>query len=395
MKKKIALIIERANITLGGAEHSVFELTGALSSAGLEVHVLAATGSTNGKNTHILCNSSVKRTSYHKFAKVLKEHLSVNHYDVIHSVLPFDFVDIYQPRGGTYAEAILRNAASYENKFLQSYKRLTSMMNLRRSALLHAERQLCQKADGPLIAALSQYVADQIRQHYRTDTHRIALIHNGVKTNKRTDTKSDERLRTQILGQLGLKEADNPILLLFVANNFRLKGLKSLIKALHLVTTNNQAAKNVSLIVAGKGKTRKYRHFAKALNIHHKIVFLGHIKHIYNLLSIADVAVLPTFYDPCSRFILEALAAGKPVITTTFNGATDLFVNDKHGKVIDTPSNTSALAEAIGYFSDIDNIRRASDAIIADKLKEKVSINQVTEKLISLYDSILQRKGLK
>jgi UDP-glucose:(heptosyl)LPS alpha-1,3-glucosyltransferase len=395
MKKKVAIIIERANIALGGAERSVFELARALSSAGLEVHVLAATGGTNGKNTHILCNSSVKRASYHKFAKVLKEHLTVNRYDIIHSVLPFDFADIYQPRGGTYAEAILRNAASYENKFLQSYKRLTSMINFHRSALLYAERRLCQNADGPVIAALSQYVADQIRHHYKTDTHRIALIHNGVKTNRRTDTKSAERLRTQILGQLSLKEVDNPLLLLFVANNFRLKGLTALIKALHLAITNNQAASNVSLIVAGKGKTRKYRHLAKAFNIHHKIVFLGHIKHIHNLLPISDVAVLPTFYDPCSRFILEALAAGKPVISTTFNGATDLFVNDKHGKIIDSPNNTSALAEAIGYFSDIDNIRRASDAIIADKLKDKISINRVAEKLISVYDSIMKRKGLK
>jgi UDP-glucose:(heptosyl)LPS alpha-1,3-glucosyltransferase len=395
MKKKVAIIIERANIALGGAERSVFELARALSSAGLEVHVLAATGKKTGKNTHILCNSSVKRTSFNKFSKVLKEHLSLNHYDVIHSVLPFNFADIYQPRGGTYAEAILRNAASYENRFLQSYKRLTSMTNLRRSALLHAERQLCQQADGPLIAALSQYVADQVKQHYKTDTHRIALIHNGVKTNRRTDTKSAERLRTQILGQLDLKETDNPVLLLFVANNFRLKGLNALIKALHLATTIKQAANKVSLIVAGKGKTRKYRHLAKAFNIHHKIVFLGHIKHIHNLLSIADVAVLPTFYDPCSRFILEALAAGKPVITTALNGTIDLFVHDKHGKIIDTPNNISALAEAIGYFSDIGNIRRASDAIIADKLKEKVSINRVAEKLISVYDSIMQRKGLK
>jgi UDP-glucose:(heptosyl)LPS alpha-1,3-glucosyltransferase len=216
-----------------------------------------------------------------------------------------------------------------------------------------------------------------------------------VKTNRRTDTKSAERLRTQILGQLDLKETDNPVLLLFVANNFRLKGLNALIKALHLATINNRSASNVSLIVAGKGKTCKYRHLAGKFNIHHKIVFLGHIKHIHNLLSIADVAVLPTFYDPCSRFILEALAAGKPVITSTFNGATDLFVNDKHGKVIDSPNNTTALAEAIGYFSDIDNIRRASNSIIADKLKEKVSINRVTERLMSVYDSIMQRKGLK
>jgi hypothetical protein len=42
MKKKIAIIIERANIALGGAERSVFELAAALKAHGLEVDILAA-----------------------------------------------------------------------------------------------------------------------------------------------------------------------------------------------------------------------------------------------------------------------------------------------------------------------------------------------------------------
>jgi UDP-glucose:(heptosyl)LPS alpha-1,3-glucosyltransferase len=394
MNKKVALITERANIALGGAERSVFELAGVLSSTGLEIHLLAATGETTGKNTHILCNRTTKRKSFKKFEKALREHLSNNKYDIIHSVLPFDFTDIYQPRGGTYAEALLRNAASYENKFVKSYKKLTAPLNLRRSTLLQAERNLCERFDGPIVVALSQYVVNQLKQHYKTNMDRIILIHNGVKTISRTDRKSAERLRTQILGQLGLKEADNPILLLFVANNFRLKGLKSLIKALHLVTINNQAKKNVSLIVAGKGKARKYRHLAKTLNIQNKILFLGHIKRIKNLISIADVAVLPTFYDPCSRFILEALAAGKPVITTSFNGASELFVKDKHGKLISTPDDIAALADAISYFSDPENIQKASNAILADNLKEIISINRAAKQLISVYESILQKKGL-
>ena len=105
--------------------------------------------------------------------------------------------------------------------------------------------------------------------------------------------------------------------------------------------------------------------------------------------------MLPTFYDPSSRFILEAIAAGKPVITTIFNGATDLFVNNRHGKVIDAPEDIPALAEAINYFADRNNIRKASEAIVADNLKEKVSISRVAKQLESLYESILQRKATK
>jgi glycosyltransferase involved in cell wall biosynthesis len=148
--------------------------------------------------------------------------------------------------------------------------------------------------------------------------------------------------------------------------------------------------------VVGGGKANKYRRLAHRLNpsmATRKIIFLGPIRHIQNALSIIDVAVLPTFYDPCSRYILEALAANKPVITTKYNGAIEQFVNNRHGKVIERSEDVSALAEALGYFADTDNIRKASEAIVADNLKEKISIKRAAGQLISVYEIILQRKN--
>ncbi len=398
---KIAIIIERANIALGGAERSVFEMATAVSALGLEVDILAAKGQIRHSRTgniHILCqNTPGKRACYFTFAKALKKYLSQNHYDIIHSVLPFDFADVYQPRGGTYTESILRNAASYRNKFLESYKKLTAFANFHRTLLLRAERKLCREPNGPIIVALSQYVAERFKQHYGADAERIVVIPNGVEINKRIDIGEAEKLRTQILAQLALKEADNPVFFLFVANNFRLKGLAVLVKAMSAYsgTPDHNTDQQAYLIVAGNGRAHKYRRLAKKLNVHRKIIFLGPIRHILDALSIIDVAVLPTFYDPSSRYILEALAAGKPVITTKFNGATDLFVNNRHGKVLERSEDVPVLAEAIGYFTNTNNIRKASEAIVADNLKEKISIHRVAKQLISVYESILQRKGQK
>ncbi|MHC4463116.1 MAG: glycosyltransferase family 4 protein [Planctomycetota bacterium] len=398
MKMKVAIIMERANIALGGAERSVFEMATAISALGLEVDILAAKGQTNAKSIRILCQDSPgKRACYFTFAKVLKKYLSENHYCLIHSVLPFDFADIYQPRGGTYKESILRNAASYQNKFLKSYKKLTAFANFRRTVLLRAQRKLCKEPNGPIILALSKYVAERFKQHYGANAERIVVIPNGVKINKRIDTGEAEKLRTQILAQLGLKEADNPVFFLFVANNFRLKGLSVLVKAMSAYggIPGHNMDRRAYLIVAGNARAHKYRRLAKKLNVQKKIIFLGPIRHIQNALSIIDAAVLPTFYDPSSRYILESLAAAKPVITTKFNGATDLFVNNRHGKVLDAPEDVPALAEAISYFTNTNNIRKASQAIVTDNLKEKISISRVAKQLISVYESILQRKGQK
>jgi UDP-glucose:(heptosyl)LPS alpha-1,3-glucosyltransferase len=392
IENKIALIIERTDIALGGAERSIFELAAALSALGLDVDVLAAKGKTNAKNIHILCQNTLgKRTCYFTFAKVLKKHLSEIHYDIIHSILPFDFVDVYQPRVGCFAETVLRNAASYQSKFIKPYKRITAFANLRRTMLLRAERKICKDSNGPAIVALSKYVAEQFKRHYGTGDDRIVIIPNGIKINKRIDISQADKLRRQILAQLGLKEADEPVFFLFVANNFRLKGLACLIKAMQLVSRNNTERK-AYLIVAGSDKAHKYRQLAKKLNVHRKIIFLGPIRHIQNALSITDVAILPTFYDPSSRYILEAIAAGRPVITTKFNGATDLFVNDRHGKVIDRAENIPALAQAISCLTNTNNIQKASQAIIADNLKEQISISRVTKQLVPVYESILQKR---
>ncbi len=392
MKKKIAIIIERANIALGGAERSVFELAAALSALGPKLHILAAKGRTNAENIHILCRQRPgKRTCYRTFKNALTKHLAENRYDIIHSVLPFDFADVYQPRGGTYAESVIRNAASYDCKSMAAYKRITAWANFRRTTLLRMEKKLCKNPNGPIVIALSRYVAEQFKRHCALDDSRLRIIPNGVRIQTRIDTAAADRLRTQILAKLNLKEADNPVFFLFVANNFRLKGLAVLIEAIHLAAAS-QPARPPYLVVAGRARSSKYRHLAKRLNVNKNIIFLGPVRNIQNALSITDVAVLPTFYDPSSRFILEAIAARKPVITTQFNGATDLFVNDRHGKVIDSPRNIPALAEAINHFTNTDNIQKAAKAIVADNLKEKISIIRSAKQLMAVYESILEKR---
>jgi hypothetical protein len=88
MNKKVAIITERADINLGGAERSVFELYEALTECGLEADILAAKGNANAENIRILCdNASGRRVCYFTFEKILKKYLTENHYDILHSVL--------------------------------------------------------------------------------------------------------------------------------------------------------------------------------------------------------------------------------------------------------------------------------------------------------------------
>lgn len=385
---KVAVIIERADIALGGAERSIFELTSCLKLQGANVTLLAAKGEAKTGNAIVLCeDSSGKRTSLAEFGKAIQQHLAENHYDIVHSTLPFDFADIYQPRGGSYTEAMIRNAASYDSKAMQCYKRLTHFSNFRRTSLLLAERKICTNSSKTIVAALSQYVKDQFTKHFNLPDKRIVVIANGVKTDRLIDVKAADKLRGHILKCCNITEAVEPVMLLFAANNFRLKGLKPLIRALS-IAKQKETERPLYLVVAGSGSSRKYRKLAKKLSVTDRIAFLGPLHSIPKALSITDVAVLNSYYDPCSRFILEAIAAEKPVITTLFNGACEAYTDFRHGKIVDDPRNVDAIAAAMVYYSSQQHLDEAAKAIVEDNLKENISIERHAREMIALYERI-------
>ena len=388
---KVALIIERANIALGGAERSILELTEALAALGADVTLLAATGDCDAANIKVLCEDNGSgRTSLAKFGVAINAHLKQNHYDIIHSTLPFAFADIYQPRGGCYAEAIARNSASYDFAVYRSFKQATHFLNSKRTELFNAEKAICQNDNGPVVAALSEYVVRQFADHYEMDTDRIVLIRNAVKIAGEPDGSSVDELRTKIYQALNIADRQAACVFLFGANNFRLKGLATILRALKLIKTNDSERK-ICVAVAGSGKINKYSAMAQKLGVTDRVVFLDSLKGISSAMAACDVALLPTFYDPCSRFILEALAAAKPVITTVFNGASEFFSDQKHGEILKNPGDSKQLAEAMNFYAEKKNAQNASDAIIADALKQDISIMRHGRQMIELYEKIMNK----
>jgi len=200
-------------------------------------------------------------------------------------------------------------------------------------------------------------------------------------------------LRNKILERACLRYNSQAVIFLFAANNFRLKGLRELILA------QSKAAQIASaplvLAVAGKGKPSSWRNLAWLKGIDSQIVFLGPLPDMDTALEAADAAVLPTWYDPSSRFILEALAAGKPVITTTLNGAAEFVRHGRHGFVIDRPADIVPLADALVRLSKREIRQSMTQAIAEDNLREMVSIARHAEQLILLYKKILDRKNIE
>lgn len=387
---KIAIVIERADIKLGGAERSVTELTRALNNTGHETTLIAGTGESNQENIHILKPGVQKRIEFDELKSLLKEHVSQNHYDIIHSTLPIGFADIYQPRGGSYRAAMLCNCDSYPNPLVRSVKKMTHTLNSRRTRLIRAEEAICNDRGGPTIAALSEFTAGHFRAYYPTSQDRLTVIPNGIDADVFADSDSIYE-QHRILKESGIRDTEQICVYLFAAHNPRLKGLRELLFAF------KQAAKkapNIRLVTVSRANMGQYKNFAEKSGIQKFMLFMPPVPQIQGLLAACDAAVLPTFYDPSSRFILEALAMEKPVITTRQNGASEYITHQRHGWIIENPRSQDALVDALIHYADPTSRQAASQAICEDNLPQKVSIQNHVAGLITLYKNILQNKDL-
>lgn len=386
----IALIIERFNIALGGAERSVYEIAERLKQTGRQVTILASVAPAEAPGVVALCGHDPhKRISFGVYRRALLEHLKTNTYDLVHSTLPLTAADVYQPLGGSYIETYIRNAASYPNPLTAAFKRATYFTNLKRMQYLRAEKDLCRNGHA-VIAALSNYVRGQYKRHFDLPDERLFMTPNGVDTELAIDAAQAQKNEQEIVRTLKLDRA-HTTLLLFGANNFRLKGLYDLLAAI-AAFTRQTPNRRIVLIVAGSGKQSPYRRLAAKWNIADNLYFTGYTDRIQNYLSLCDAAVLPSYYDPCSRFILEGLAIAKPVLTTRYNGASEYYQHLRHGIILTEPNDPKAFAEGLDVLSQSLNRQRMSNAIRQDNLKPTVSIEMHCDALINLYETLYHRK---
>jgi len=388
---KVALILERFNLSLGGAERSTWEIARQLETMGIQTTILAATSSDSSDRIVSLCGKdSQKRISFSAYQQAVKKHLDNHSYDLVHSTLPFDFSDIYHPMGGSYKETYLRNADSYSGRLKPLWKKWTHALNRRRAIPMQAEERLCRQGQ-TAIAALSHYVKRQFIEHFQVPEDRIFLVPNGVETGIQVSPEQSEAAWGKISSGLKIHDRDQATVLLFGANNFRLKGLGDLLSAMALFVQTNPPQR-LALVIAGTGNPKRYRKQARKLGIERDVFFYGYTDNIHPLLSACDAAVLPSYYDPCSRYILEALAAEKPVLTTRFNGASEYYEHRKHGIILDTPKNHPSFAEGLGFLSQPQNRQAASAAIRDDRLIEKVSIENHCQKITEMYDTLVKNQ---
>jgi glycosyltransferase involved in cell wall biosynthesis len=238
-----------------------------------------------------------------------------------------------------------------------AYHRLYSSVNAR------AEKGAYLAAGG--VVSVSEQVRSELAA-IGIPPARITTIPNGVDTDEFQPGPGDR-------ARFGLPEG---VSLALFAGDLRSprKNLDTVLRALARVPA-------LHLAVAGWLETSPYPAMAAAMGLSERVHFLGNVREMPVLMRSCDVFAFPSRYEACSLVMLEAMAAGLPVITTRKTGGSEL-VPPEGGFLMRDPDDEAGLVEIL--------VRAASDR---QGLAEMRAVSR--SKALSLRWDEMGRKYLK
>jgi len=386
---KVALISEWLDAWRGGAETSTLQFLHHLMDTGIDVHVYTRSrpSPTPGLVVHSVSGAGMARTrSSITFAHRVERALRRERFDVVHAISPCRGADIYQPRGGTIAETIERNIALRPRSTTRSLKRYGNLFNLKQRYMLRMERELLGRPDGPTVVAISDYVVRQLKQHYGVADARIRKVYNAVNPDVAA-AETRRAHRDHVREEFGI--APDGLLVLNVAHNFRLKGVRHWLEALAIL--RHGGTDDIRSLIVGKGESGHWHRLAARLGVAGAATFIGPSDRVLELFHAADVLVHPTYYDPCSRVVLEAMSSGLAVITTKWDGASEMIEPGVNGYVLTDPSDAATLAGLVRKLGDAEHRSRLQ--VAARTVASHVSMKRHAGEMMELYRSIAPSPG--
>ena len=182
-----------------------------------------------------------------------------------------------------------------------------------------------------------------------------------------------------------------PIRIINVARmDHRKKGQDILLRALDRCKRQGMAfqCKLVGGVYAYNQRAyQELRDLARELNLQEQVEFLTDRTDIPNLLGSSDLFVLPSRYEGLGLVVLEAMAAGVPVIASAMDGPRELIVNEETGLLVE-PENYEALAETmVQVLSNPARLQQMREA--AFRFVQGMDISVMTEQYLQLYRRLL------
>jgi UDP-glucose:(heptosyl)LPS alpha-1,3-glucosyltransferase len=317
----------------GGTEADLRRMASGLTARGYAVHVCVATtepppaGVTAHRVPVVRAGRLARLIS---FAVLAPRLVARSRWDVIVGFGRTPRQDVIRVGGGTHRSYLAAMAAAGHGRGQGPYQR----------ALLHLERRMFRPDGHRRVLAVSRRVAHEVERDYAVPRDRVRVIYNGVDLERfHPGRRASDGVRVR--DELGLGR--RPVCVA-IGTGFARKGFDLLLRCWQA----GPPAGAVLLLVGDDQRLAHYRRLAASPPLAEHVQVLGPRGDVESILAAADVLCLPSHQEAFGNVVLEAAAAGVPVVTSAAVGAAELLDGALADLVVADPAHGSALRDAVG-----------------------------------------------
>ena len=230
---------------------------------------------------------------------------------------------------------------------------------------------------------VSHATYQQGKKYHMAPLNKMKVICNGIDPQPLLNATQDGSKETM---RKTLGFSDDHIL---IGNTGRLasqKDNKSLIQSIPYVKSMIPG-KPFTLLLAGTGPDfHDLENLIKSLDISDHVRLLGFVREIPSFLVAIDIFAGPSLWEGLSISILEAMAAGKPIVTTSILPNAELIENEVTGLVV-PPKSPEEIAKAIVHLINDPELSKKCGKNAQERVLESYSIDRMFRETYDLYVS--------
>ena len=372
----VAIVIQDFRMR-GGAERRTSELVKELTAAGHEVHIYA-----NRWDPQSSAHAVFHRVPMLKIHRALKplsfawncsRLLPRGRHDLAHTQARIFKCDVVTFGVGCHRAFLDASGIDPERSRDKWFHR----------AVLHIERKMFTPGNYRRIITNSNKCKRELAEYYGVPEADVTVIHNGV-DQEAFSPGIRAGLRADARAELGL-EADETAVLL-VGTGFENKGVETLIRAAGIINSSKPTSR-IRILIAGRGKTDKYRGIAEDVGVGDRLVWAGNVPDVAGYYAAADIFALPTRYDAFSNSTMEALACGLPVVTTRTNGVSEILKDGEDAFIIE-PNDPAGLAERLRELAEDSELRERLGSA-GRRAIEPYTWQRTAKETLAVYQAVL------
>lgn len=294
----------------------------------------------------------------------VRTHLARVQPDLLHTHLGYsDFLGGIAARSLGIPSVSTLHVAEWEREFRDRVK----LMLMASARIACSQRVIC--------------VSDAAREVYLAAwparRKRVVTVHNGVATPPRPGKGAAVR------AQLGIA-SDDPVVSMITV----LREGKGHAVAIEAIAALRERFPRIRLLILGEGPAEEeIRALAEPLG--NTVMLTGHRNDVMEVLDATDVLVHPSRVDAFPTALLEAMAAGVPIVASRVGGIPEILEDGVQGLLIDAPPRASDVTAALADLLVDDGRRRAQGAAGRARFADCFTIEAWMRRLLPVYEAAI------